>query len=326
MIVITGGAGFIGSHIAKLLYQNQQNIVIIDDFNEQKSLVPSKWNNIRKIIPLYVINVNDTWDFLERHRPHAIVHMGAISDTTCDNITHVMERNITYSQKLWHYVCDYNIPFIYASSASTYGDGSQGFDAPVSLLDIQKLQPLNLYGWSKNIIDYYILEHISQQKPTPSFWAGLKFFNVFGPNEYHKHHQSSVVPRFFHQIQQEGCCRLFESAHSAVAHGEQKRDFVYVKDCAHVIMQLLQSPSIDSGIYNCGTGQAHSFYDMACAIFHALGTEENIHYIAMPDNIKEHYQYYTQAGQRNIIDNPTSLHDAVADYIQNYLTQPDVYC
>ena len=326
MILITGGAGFIGSNVAMECEKRHLPFAIIDDFSQTISK-QHKWMNIRKLHPHYVLSIEDTEKYLDKIQPSAIVHMGAISDTTADDFCALLKNNIHYTQSLWRYACERNIAFIYASSAATYGDGEHGFDAPKTCEENKKFIPLNAYGWSKLMIDHFILDDIKKgQKSLPPFWAGLRFFNVYGPNEYHKGKQSSVVPTLYHQICETGQCKLFASDRETVADGMQMRDFIYVKDCAQIIMNMIDHPSHEkSGIYNVGTQKARSFCDMAKAIFAALDKEENITYIPTPENLKQHYQYYTQAGSRNIDYHYTSLEDGVKDYVTHYLEKTDVY-
>lgn len=319
MIVVTGGAGFIGSAIVwKLNQKGEDDILIVDSLEES-----DKWKNLRS---LRFSDYMEKDDFLERivnrelsENVIALIHLGACSDTTERNALYLIKNNYEYTKHLANYSVQYNIRFIYASSAATYGDGSQGYSDDESSLE--NLRPLNMYGYSKHLFDLWakrnsMLEDI----------VGLKYFNVFGPNEYHKGEMRSVVIKAYQQIQNDGKVRLFNSYRDEYADGEQMRDFLYVKDAVKMTLFFLDNPEIN-GIFNVGTGTARTWNSLAKSVFDALGLEPKIEYIDMPGNLRKRYQYYTQADISKIreagyTDSITSLEDAVRDYVQNYL-QPE---
>jgi ADP-L-glycero-D-manno-heptose 6-epimerase len=329
MILITGAAGFIGSVIArKLNLQWRQDLILTDRLHDQ-----NKWMNLRKIIYRDYLHADqlmqapsDFW----RNISH-IVHMGACSSTTERDVDFLMSNNFAYSKFLWNKACELDIPFIYASSAATYGDGSLGYidDHQTSA----QLIPLNPYGYSKQIFDQWALEH-DRNKKAPPRWYGLKFFNVYGPNEYHKGEMRSIVKKSYEQIQTKGAVKLFKSHRSDFKHGEQLRDFVYVMDAADIVIKILASDTLRSnhnGIYNLGTGKARSFLDLTNAVFKSLGKKPEIEFIDMPESIRAQYQYFTEAKMQKIQNifpdqNFSSLESGVQDYVQNYLMKGDQNC
>ena len=251
-----------------------------------------------------------------------ILHIGARTDTTETNWEIFQELNVNYSQRMWENCAYYQIPLIYASSAATYGLGEQGYVDNHAVVD--KLKPLNLYGVSKNEFDKWALK----QEEEPPFWAGLKFFNVYGPNEYHKNRMASVVYHAFNQIKESGSVRLFKSHNENYKDGEQLRDFIYVKDLLQLIFFLMKYRP-DSGLYNVGTGQARSFYDLVSAVFAAMGKDKKIEFIDTPEDIRDKYQYFTEANMEKLREAGytkafTSLEEGVDDYVKNYLT-PSLY-
>lgn len=285
MIVVTGGAGFIGSCVVRTLNDvGIEDILVVDDIAST-----DKWLNLRN--KKYIRYVHKS-EFLRQlpdcENVTAVIHMGAQSSTTEKNFDYLWNNNFEYTKALWNYCADKQIQFIYASSAATYGDGEQGFD---DRMDIDKLLPLNGYGYSKQLFDLWV-KH--QAKCFPRQHAGLKFFNVYGPNEYFKGSMASMIFHGYNQIQKDGEIRLFKSCNPDYPDGGQLRDFVYVKDVCAVILWLLKNDSV-SGLFNVGTGRAQSFRELAEATFHALGMEPNIRYIDMPEHLKNKYQYYTQA-------------------------------
>lgn len=327
MIIITGGAGFIGSNlVAALEARGETGLVVCDWLGKD-----DKWKNIAKRDLDHVVRPDRLFDFLDAHAGEikAVFHMGAISATTERDADHIAENNIALTQKLWAWCADYEVRLIYASSAATYGDGLEGFtddDTPDALA---RLQPLNPYGWSKHFCDRYFSRQVRAGAKVPPQWAGLKFFNVYGPNEYHKGDMMSVICRLYPQIVSGETAKLFKSNNPDYADGGQIRDFVYVNDCVEVMLWLYDHPDV-SGLFNVGSGQGRSFRDLVEAAFKAIGKPSKITYIDMPDGLKNKYQYYTQADisklRRAGFDRPmTRLEDGVADYIGNYMSRPDTY-
>ncbi|MEC8066294.1 MAG: ADP-glyceromanno-heptose 6-epimerase [Pseudomonadota bacterium] len=329
MYIVTGGAGFIGSVIIAELEKAfpQQRITVIDWLEED-----DRWKNLNKRTLADIIFPEDTLDYLEDHKDEikAVIHMGAISTTTERNVNRIVEQNIGYTLDLFDWCAETDTPFIYASSAATYGQGEHGFNDSIDMKHLQKLAPLNAYGFSKHMIDKAIMQKTNK----PSQWVGLKFFNVYGPNEYHKGGQKSVVAHAFKQIQETGKMKLFKSYHPDYEDGKQLRDFVSVKDIAQNIVWFIQNPTV-SGIFNQGTGEARSFKDLVAATFKAMNLPENIEYIEMPDSLKDQYQYFTEANMNNFNHvyksiegrdyTPTSLEDGVTDYVQEHLLKADQY-
>ena len=321
MYIVTGGAGFIGSAILwKLNKEGIDDILVVDDLGSS-----DKWKNL--VNRRYVDYIHKS-DFLAlltsgKFAPvDAVIHMGACSSTTERDADYLMENNFHYSTALAEYALHNHIRMINASSAATYGDGSQGFlDNQETML---KLQPLNMYGYSKQLFDLWALRTGALKDI-----AGLKFFNVFGPNEYHKDDMCSMVFRGFNQIRETGCLRLFKSYRPEYMDGGQRRDFVYVKDCVEVVWWLLEHPDA-SGVFNIGTGKDRSWNALATALFSAMGLEPNIEYIPMPDSLRDRYQYYTRAEMEKLPQagcpvSFESLETAVSDYVKNYLMQEDIY-
>lgn len=265
------------------------------------------------------------WLYKNRGRVTAIVHMGAISATTASDMSQVVENNIRLTLDLWHYVSEHDVPFIYASSAATYGNGEAGFvddDSPESLAS---LRPLNLYGWSKHFVDRRIISDVTQGRPSPKRWAGLKFFNVFGPNEAHKGPMRSVVHQIYPAAARGDTVRLFKSARPDYSDGAQLRDFIYVKDCCEVIRRMLRAPRV-AGIYNVGTGTARSFEDLALALFQAVGRPPSIAYIDMPEALANRYQYFTEANTTKLQAHGFApafppLERSIADYVSSHLVR-----
>lgn len=327
MIIITGGAGFIGSNIVKALQdEGYQDLVVVDWLGCE-----DKWKNIAKRELYAVIAPEDMKPFLAEHRDEiqAIIHMGAISETTEKDVDLINRSNNLLSWDLWCYCRDFKKQFIFASSAATYGDGSLGFDDCDEMDFLNSLRPLNPYGWSKAFFDRKVKREVLENRATPPQYAGLKFFNVYGPNEYHKGGQKSVVAHIYPVVARDEQVQLFKSYRDDYADGQQLRDFVWVGDCVNVIMWLLKNPQI-SGLFNVGTGEARSFYDLAKATFDALGKEPQIGYKDMPEGLKDKYQYYTKANMAKLqaagYPHPmTSLEDGIRCYVQQYLTQEDSY-
>lgn len=327
MIVITGGAGFIGSNlVAGLEAAGYSELVLCDRFGSD-----DRWRNVAKREIADIITPDQLLPFLEGHRNRleAVVHMGAISATTETDVDAIIENNVRLTLDLFHWSKHTDVRLIYASSAATYGDGSQGFSDDDSVEALNALRPLNAYGWSKAMVDRRIARIVSEGGKAPMQWAGLKFFNVYGPNEYHKGDMRSVVAKIYPVAAAGETARLFESHHPDFEHGGQSRDFVYVADCVKVVLWLLENPQV-SGVYNLGTGQARSFKDLATAVYRALEVEPQIEYVPTPEEIRDKYQYFTQADMSRLraagFDQDfTSLEDGVKDYVQNYLHTADPY-
>ncbi len=320
MIVVTGAAGFIGSCLlARLNADNFNYLIAVDDFSEGLDNIP---NLVGKRVQEFV-DRKDFFAWLDKNQElvEFIFHIGARTDTTESDISLLNELNTAYTKKVWKACCDYQIPLVYASSAATYGDGSQGYEDDESKINL--LKPLNPYGQSKQDFDVWAL----QQKEKPFFWAGLKFFNVYGPNESHKGRMASVVWHAYKQIQETGKMRLFRSHHPDFKDGEQMRDFIYVQDVLEILIFLMHHRK-SSGIYNVGTGQARTFLDLVKAVFHALGKQEHIEFIDTPQDIRDKYQYFTEASMERLkcigYGFPfTSLEKGVSDYVTNFLVKKE---
>lgn len=316
MIIVTGGAGFIGSAIVwRLNTLGNNNVIIVDELgttDKWKNLVGLKFQEFIHKDDFISDVVEDTVEF----PIEAIIHMGANSSTTEKDADHLLSNNYLYTQELAKYSLSKKIRFIYASSAATYGDGSLGFVDDESKLET--LRPLNMYGYSKQLFDLWAKKNKVLDKI-----AGVKFFNVYGPNEYHKGDMRSVVHKAFEQVRDTGKVRLFKSLHPKYKDGEQMRDFVYVKDAVDMTLYFLEHPD-KNGIFNVGAGKARTWNDLVTALFHAVGKSVNIEYIDLPENLREKYQYFTEANLSKIksagYSEPTiSLEDGVSDYVKNYL-------
>jgi ADP-L-glycero-D-manno-heptose 6-epimerase len=327
-ILVTGGAGFIGSNIAGTLADHTKyRVVVADQFGSD-----DKWRNLAKHRIYEIISPGDIFYWLESNKNEldAIIHMGAISSTTETDVDLILETNFTLSRGLWNWAAQNKKRFIYASSAATYGGGEAGFKDDLSPEALAKLKPLNAYGWSKQLFDQFVAIATSGAgDKLPPQWVGLKFFNVYGPNEYHKDGQQSVVAQIFPHAKYGRPVKLFKSYHADYKDGEQLRDFIYVKDCVKLTAWLLGNPQV-SGLYNVGTGKARSFNDLAKAAFNAVGKEPHITYFDMPEELRSKYQYLTEADMTRLraagyTEAFTSLEDGVKDYIQNYLNQDDQY-
>ena len=321
IIIVTGAAGFIGSCMVQTLNDNgYENVIIVDDFG-----VEGKRNNWQQKKFINAVERQSLFDWLEINKPQiaSFIHLGARTDTTEFNYAIHEELNVEYSKNVWQYCIQNNVPLIYASSAATYGNGEFGYDDNHEIPF--KLQPLNPYGVSKNEFDKWALKETTQ----PPFWAGLKFFNVYGPNEYHKARMASVIWHSFNQIKKDGVVKLFKSHRPDFKDGQQLRDFIYVKDLINVILWMMETidsreATIDCGLYNLGTGKARSFEDLVKATFAGLDLKSNIEYIDMPLDIRDKYQYFTEANMKKLQDSGYtnefySLENGIDDYVRNYL-------
>jgi ADP-L-glycero-D-manno-heptose 6-epimerase len=324
MIVVTGGAGFIGSNIVAALAASGEPVAVCDRLRQA-----DKWRNLARV-PLHeLIPPEALLEWLAAHADEidALVHMGAISSTTEKDVDLVVAVNFRLSQALWRWCTLAGKRFIYASSAATYGGGEQGFDDDPQKLPL--LRPLNAYGWSKQLFDRWVMQVQAAGGHTPPQWVGLKFFNVYGPNEYHKGSMRSVVAQKYPLAASERPVTLFRSHRPDIPDGGQQRDFIYVRDCVQVVQWLLGHPQV-SGLFNLGTGRARSFAELAQALFAALQRPARLEYLDTPPRVLAHYQYFTEARMERLrqagYTQPfTSLEEGVADYVQRYLSKPDPY-
>ena len=319
MIIVTGGAGFIGSALIHALNrEGHKDIVVVDWLGNDE-----KWLNLRGLQFQEIVAPDDFWVDEKRNRfkrAEAIFHMGACSSTTEKNGDFLYQNNFKFSALLFDHATYNNIPFFYASSAATYGSGELGYDDDPAI--VSRLRPLNPYGFSKQLFDQWVLD----QKHGPSVWNGFKFFNVFGPNEYHKGEMASVAYKAFQQIKSTGSVKLFKSHHSDFSDGGQTRDFVYIKDVIKVMMYLFKKKAAENnGLFNLGTGKSRTFLDLVTAVYKAQGMAANIEYIDMPLSIRNQYQYFTEAKMERIRSKLpegfsfATLEDSVHDYVNHYL-------
>ena len=321
MMIITGAAGFVGSClIARLNEDGIYNLGLVDDFTSEKK----KQNYINKRF-LNTINRDEflEWLDLQHDSIEIIFHLGARTDTTEFNQKILDDLNLNYSKEIWNRCAKYKIPLVYASSAATYGSGELGYDDNETI--IERLQPLNPYGISKNEFDKWVI----QQTITPPFWCGLKFFNVYGPNEYHKGRMASVILHGYRQIRETGKVKLFKSHRKDFEDGKQMRDFVYIRDVTGVMLFFYHHQK-NSGIYNLGTGKARTFLDLAHATFAAMDLKPEIEWIDIPQDIREKYQYFTEAKMNKLrsigYDRPfQSLENGIDDYVRHYLIMNKVW-
>ena len=326
MILVTGGAGFIGSNLLAGLVERGSPAAVCDRFRNG-----AKWRNIAKLELRDVVAPETLLQWLDAHVPwvDAVVHMGAISSTTETDVDLIVDVNFRLSQQVWRWCAAHGKRLIYASSAATYGAGDQGFDDQGSLEVLSRLRPLNAYGWSKHLFDRWVARELAVGGARPSQWVGLKFFNVYGPNEYHKGGMQSVVAQKYPLAAAGEPITLFRSHRPDVPDGGQRRDFVYVRDCVDVMLWLLDHPNVN-GLFNLGTGNARSFDELARAVYAALGRTPDIRFVDTPEAIRPNYQYFTEANMERLrkagYSRPfTSLVDGVRDYVGRYLSQPDRY-
>jgi ADP-L-glycero-D-manno-heptose 6-epimerase len=323
MLLVTGGAGFIGSNVVAALNDAGRADVVVSDLLGQDG----KWRNLAKRQLADFVPPSELMGWLKGGKLDAVIHLGAISETTATDGDLVIESYFRFSLRLLDWCTATATPFIYASSAATYGDGAQGFADDPSLPALKGLRPMNLYGWSKHLFDLAVAERVKRGDRLPPQCVGLKFFNVFGPNEYHKGTMASVLARRFDDIKAGRAVQLFKSHRAGIADGDQRRDFIYVDDVVRVMMWLLATPSV-SGLFNVGTGKARSFKDLILSAYAALGSKPNIQYIDMPEAIRDSYQYFTQSEADRLRGAGynggfTALEDAVALYVKNYLDAAD---
>ena len=327
MILVTGGAGFIGSNLlARRAEQEAPPAAVCDRLGGG-----DKWRNIAKREIAALVPPDDLARWLDANAAtvEAIVHLGAISATTATDADAVIATNFTLSQDLWDWCAAHGIPFVYASSAAVYGDGAAGFDDVFNGAAMARLRPMNPYGWSKLAFDRWVATTVAAGQPRPPQWAGLRFFNVYGPNEQHKGTQRSVVPQIHAQIEATGRAVLFRSHRPDYPDGGQSRDFVWVDDCAAVIGWLLDNPGVE-GLFNIGTGRARSFADLATTVFHALDKPAQIDYVDTPTELRARYQYFTEARIDRLraagyARSFTTLDDGARRYVSDYLAAPDPY-
>jgi ADP-L-glycero-D-manno-heptose 6-epimerase len=327
VIVVTGGAGFIGSNlVAGLEARGEHEVVVCDRLGNDQ-----KWQNLAKREIAALVPPDELLYFLDSNATqiHVVFHLGAVTSTTETDADLMLDTNFGLSQAIWDRCAAHGTRFIYASSAATYGDGSAGFDDDASPEALGKLRPLNPYGWSKHLFDRRIARLLAGPARRPGQWVGLKFFNVYGPNEYHKGAMKSVIAQILPQIAAGKPARLFKSHRRDCADGAQKRDFIWVGDCVDVLLWLYDNDGVN-GLFNLGSGKARSFADLATATFRALGKEPNIEYIDMPPTLRAKYQYFTEAKMDRLraagYKRPfTTLEDGVGRYVRDYLAAADPY-
>ena len=320
MILVTGGAGFIGSNLVNELLKNKLPVAVCDF---KTKIDKNYFNDINNI--LRFVEPIDLKNFIFENKISVIFHLGAISSTTFSDANQIWYNNIFTSKEIWDLCCKNKIRLIYASSAATYGNGDKGYIDNQNLAYLKSLKPLNIYAWSKNEVDKRNLFAKNILNISPPQWISLKFFNVYGPNENHKENMISIVLKTFQQIKKNQTTFLFKSYNNRYEDGEQKRDFIYVKDCIEVLMWFLKKENI-SGIFNVGTGQARTFNDLVYSVYKNMKKNINLKYIDMPREIKNQYQYHTKANLRKLIKTGYdkkffTLEDGIEDYINNYLNK-----
>lgn len=326
--MVTGGAGFIGSRIAaRLSARAAADVVVCDRFETADS---GKWRNLagHDVAEFVAPEALEVWLRANAQRVQSVVHMGAVSSTTEPDVDLIVESNIRLSKFLWDWCAEHGRPLVYASSAATYGAGEQGFTDDNAYAAVKALAPLNAYGWSKKVFDLYALREAARGH-APPLWSGLRFFNVYGPNEYHKGGQKSVVAHMFPKAAAGETTRLFRSHHPDYPDGGQKRDFVFVEDCVDVVEWLLEKEK-SAGIVNVGTARARTFLDLAHALYAAIGKTPDIAFIDTPEAIRRNYQYFTEADLTRLRalgfeKQMTSLEAGVGDYVKRYLMAENPY-
>jgi ADP-L-glycero-D-manno-heptose 6-epimerase len=325
MIMVTGGAGFIGSILQAALTQRGHEIVVVDWLGSG-----GKWRNLAAHPPARIVPPETLDAFLATEPPiTAIFHLGAISETTATDADLTWQTNVELSLRLWHWCAARGVRLVYASSAATYGDGAMGFEDDGSIAHLSKLRPLNLYGWTKNAFDLRVARMVAAGALRPPQWAGLKFFNVYGPNEYHKGSMISVVKVKHDEVASGRPARLFKADRPGMADGDQRRDFIWVGDVVDVMLWLLDTPAA-SGLFNVGTGLARSYLDLAHAVCDAAGAARQVEFIDMPAKLRGQYQSFTQASTDRLraagyAGQFTPLEEGIRRYVQNHLVQPDPY-
>jgi ADP-L-glycero-D-manno-heptose 6-epimerase len=323
MILVTGGAGFIGSILHAALHRRGHETVVVDRLRSN-----GKWRNLRSHPPSRLLPPEQLDAFLASNPPLEMVfHLGAVSATTATDGDAIWATNVELPLKLWHWCASHEVRLTYASSAATYGDGSAGFED--GLKELARLRPINLYGWSKHAFDLTVARIIAAGEPRPPQWVGLKFFNVYGPNEYHKGPMISVVKVKYDEIASGRVPRLFRSDRPEIADGQQRRDFIWVDDVVDVMLWLLDTPAV-SGLFNVGTGTARSYLDLAYAVCDAAGVARQVEFIDMPEGLHGQYQSFTEAAMARLraAGYPgrfTPLEEGIRRYVRDYLTQPDPY-
>lgn len=324
--LVTGGAGFIGSNLVASLQEREEEVVVCDVLGTQ-----DKWKNLAKRELKDLVPPSALPEWLQRHGVglSSIIHMGAISATTETDVDKIIANNFALSKELFTFCTEGEVPLVYASSAATYGSGAQGFVDDANPEALAQLRPLNPYGWSKHLFDRWVARRVAEGLPLPPQWAGLKFFNVYGPNEYHKGSMKSVACKVYHEVQTDGIARLFKSYHPDYPDGGQRRDFVWVGDCVDVCLWLLEHPGV-SGLFNLGSGQARTFVEFVRPVFTALGREERIDFIEMPEALRGKYQYFTKADMGKLVaagyDKPlTQVEEGVRLYVEGFLHAEDAY-
>lgn len=327
MFIVTGGAGFIGSNVAAAIEdRGMGEVAVIDRLRDGE-----KWRNISKRFLRNIVFPEDTFPFLDERaeKIEAVLHFGSISSPREHNVDAIVKNNIQLTWELWKWCTEHQIPFIYASSAAVYGDGSLGFEDDLSTEALEKLRPLTPFAWSKLFMDRKVAEAVEDGKVKPPQWVGLRFFNLYGPNEYHKGHHQSVIPQIFTQAKNGKLFPLFKSENPEYKDGDQMRDFMWIDDCVDVILWFVKHREI-SGLFNVGTGLARTYADVLRAVYAALGEEAEMDFIDLPEDLKNRYQYFTQADVSKLraagYDKPfTSLEDGVAKYVKDYLDTSDPY-
>jgi len=328
IIFVTGGAGFIGSNIVARLAEDRSLDVVVCDRLREADL--GKWRNLSKHAIGDFVAPGDMFDWLEKRwrDVEAVVHMGAISSTMETDADQILQTNFGLSRDLYRWCADRQRRFVYASSAATYGDGAGGFEDRDDFESLAALRPLNAYGWSKALFDVFAARQAAREYAPPQ-WVGLKFFNVYGPNEGHKGPMKSVASQIWPSVRDGQSVQLFKSYREGVPDGGQKRDFVYVRDVADVVAWLLASPEVN-GVFNLGSGKARTFEDLARAVFAAAGKPERIDYIPMPAALRDRYQYFTEARMQRLAEAGysggfTTLEAGIEDYVRGFLATDDPY-